>query len=427
MKNYYDIIKLYKKGINFFKKSDYLKATKCFEKILKLDPTNKESMNSLGVIFKILNNYNLSINYFKLALSQDQNYSDALNNLTDVYYYTGERTNALITHLRLLEIDSDNENNLVKLTKILKNTQLTKFNPYLDKYLTLLFEKKISVDVSNISNLLISLIKLNPTFIQYIKLLKGNSCEIQVNDVFHYIKKLKLLVEIMPLIEIHDFDIEFCLKITRKIILLNFKEIKTLKFVENFLCSLSLNCFKNEYIFSVTKEEDNELLKIEKNIYRNLLKKNKIFDLEILMLSAYKRLVEYNWYPEIIEFKYPIIHKVQILDFIEEQRIRSTIKEKGLINDKISMEMKDQYELYPYPRWDREQFDKRDVTLTEYCDNLNLLVNKNENINRKDLKILVAGCGTGKQSIEISFRFPKSKILAIDLSKSSLAYAIRKT
>ena len=175
MKNFDEKTKLYKKGINFFKKDDYLSAKKCFEKILKLDSTNKESMNSLGVIYKILNNYNLSINYFKLALSQDQNYSDALNNLSDVYYYTGERTNALITHLRLLAIDSDNENNLIKLTKILKNTQLTKFNPHLDKYLTLLFEKKISVDVSDISNLLISLIKLNPTFIQYIEYRLSNS------------------------------------------------------------------------------------------------------------------------------------------------------------------------------------------------------------------------------------------------------------
>ena len=70
---------------------------------------------------------------------------------------------------------------------------------------------------------------------------------------------------------------------------------------------------------------------------------------------------------------------------------------------------------------------KKNVSLTEYCDNLKLSVSINDNIKRKDLKILVAGCGTGKQSIDISFRFPKSKILAIDLSKSSLAYAIRKT
>ena len=178
MKNFHNKDKLYEKGLNFLLKKDYLSAKKSFEKILKLDSFNKEAMNSLGVIYRILNNYDLSINYFKLALSQDKNYSDALNNLSDIYYFSGKRTNALITHLRLLEIDSDNEDNLVKLTKILKNTQLTKFNPHLDKYLTLLFEKKISVDVNDISNLLISLIKLNPTFIQYIELLKSKSCKI---------------------------------------------------------------------------------------------------------------------------------------------------------------------------------------------------------------------------------------------------------
>ena len=63
MKNFDEKTKLYKKGINFFKKNDYLSAKKCFEKILKLDPTNKESMNSLGVIYKVLNNYNLFNDY----------------------------------------------------------------------------------------------------------------------------------------------------------------------------------------------------------------------------------------------------------------------------------------------------------------------------------------------------------------------------
>ena len=209
MKNFHNKDKLYEKGLNFLLKKDYLSAKKCFEKILKLDSFNKEAMNSLGVIYRILNDYDLSINYFKLALSQDQNYLDALNNLSDIYYFSGKRTNALITHLRLLEIDSDNVNNLVKLTKILKNTQLTKFNPYLDKYLTLLFEKKISVDVSDISNLLISLIKLNPTFIECIELLKSKGFKIEVNDLCNYIIKFKLLVEVMHYIEIEDFEIEF--------------------------------------------------------------------------------------------------------------------------------------------------------------------------------------------------------------------------
>ena len=58
-----------------------------FWKILKLDSFNKEAMNSLGVIYRILNDYDLSINYFKLVLSQDQNYS-MLNNLSDIYYFS---------------------------------------------------------------------------------------------------------------------------------------------------------------------------------------------------------------------------------------------------------------------------------------------------------------------------------------------------
>ena len=41
--------------------------------------------------------------------------------------------------------------------------------------------------------------------------------------------------------------------------------------------------------------------------------------------------------------------------------------------------------------------------------------------------ILIAGCGTGQHSIRTKCRFKGSKVLAIDLSLSSLAYAKRKT
>lgn len=427
MKNIDDKIKLYEKGLSFFYKKDYLNSKNCFERILSLDPSNKESLNSLGVIYRILNNHNLSIQYFKMALAQDRNYSDALKNLTDVYDDNGEKIKALRIHLRLLEIDSENEQNLIRITTLLKNTQLTRFNAYLDKYLTILFEKKIKVNVTNITSLLISLIKLNPKFIQYFQLLSRKDSNLDLSDLNQYFEKLKLLIEVMPFIEIRDFDLEFCLYTTRKIILLNLKKIKKSKFLENFLCSLSLTCFKNEYIYKVTKEEEDELLKIENKIEKSLFKKEKLFDLEILILSTYKRLVEYSWYNQLDKFKYHTIYKFQVSNYIEEEKIKLTIKEQGPIEDKTSLEMQNQYELYPYPRWTEKNFEKLDVTLSDYCSSLNLSIKPNKSIQKKDLKILVAGCGTGLQSIDVSLRFPKSEILAIDLSKSSLAYAIRKT
>src|SRR6185295_3717387 len=42
-------------------------------------------------------------------------------------------------------------------------------------------------------------------------------------------------------------------------------------------------------------------------------------------------------------------------------------------------------------------------------------------------RILVAGCGTGRHPIGTARRFPESSILAVDLSLTSLAYAVRKT
>ena len=56
---------------------------------------------------------------------------------------------------------------------------------------------------------------------------------------------------------------------------------------------------------------------------------------------------------------------------------------------------------------------------------LNLLDHKIKEI--KAPNILVAGCGTGEHSIGTATRFKDSKVLAIDLSASSLSYAKRKT
>ena len=42
-------------------------------------------------------------------------------------------------------------------------------------------------------------------------------------------------------------------------------------------------------------------------------------------------------------------------------------------------------------------------------------------------QILIAGCGTGKQAIDTALTFKNAEITAIDLSKASLSYAIRKS
>jgi len=44
-----------------------------------------------------------------------------------------------------------------------------------------------------------------------------------------------------------------------------------------------------------------------------------------------------------------------------------------------------------------------------------------------DFSVLIAGCGTGAHSIETAQRFPDARVLAVDISRTSLAYARRKS
>jgi ubiquinone/menaquinone biosynthesis C-methylase UbiE len=56
---------------------------------------------------------------------------------------------------------------------------------------------------------------------------------------------------------------------------------------------------------------------------------------------------------------------------------------------------------------------------------VNLDLNKNQFSTSP--KILIAGCGTGQDSLRVASSFQNSSVLAVDLSLSSLSYAIRKT
>jgi SAM-dependent methyltransferase len=44
----------------------------------------------------------------------------------------------------------------------------------------------------------------------------------------------------------------------------------------------------------------------------------------------------------------------------------------------------------------------------------------------KKARILIAGCGTGREAVELAHVFPDAEVLAIDLSRNSLSYGIMK-
>ena len=117
----------------------------------------------------------------------------------------------------------------------------------------------------------------------------------------------------------------------------------------------------------------------------------------------------------------------QIDNPVDELKIINSIPILSKIADDISEKVRNQYEVNPYPRWEGLKLTVKQRTLKEFITENHLRLYDKSILKNKDVKILIAGCGTGQHSIEAAKWFKNSKITAIDLSKRSLAYAERQT
>ncbi len=88
--------------------------------------------------------------------------------------------------------------------------------------------------------------------------------------------------------------------------------------------------------------------------------------------------------------------------------------------DATSRQVQDQYETDPYPRWQS----LRGETPAPFARRM-ALINPAVVADTAVDDILIAGCGTGQQPIQVARANPQAQVLAIDLSRRSLAYAAR--
>ena len=117
----------------------------------------------------------------------------------------------------------------------------------------------------------------------------------------------------------------------------------------------------------------------------------------------------------------------QVLEPKQETNFKSKLTLLKEINNEISSKVRDQYESNPYPRWIKLGLPLRPSRISKVINNFNLKLFDYRVKKVEAPNILIAGCGTGQETIETAARFKDSKVIAIDLSLSSLAYAKRKT
>ncbi|MCV6614731.1 MAG: methyltransferase domain-containing protein [Cellvibrionaceae bacterium] len=210
----------------------------------------------------------------------------------------------------------------------------------------------------------------------------------------------------------------------------------------NLKVCLAMQGYNNEHVIAY---DDTERLFIESRLQQseNLIKRQQLSTQEQLTLLdnwvslvmyepaiVFKALYNGNLLNHLLDTAASINDGDELLNNLGKLLKRSfhsgddkcEFKKLGTISDSISCKVKAQYEENPYPRWLALPYqspsvyqDALDTALPEHGFSLRP--------GQKTIEVLVAGCGTGKHALQCARYFRNTRVTAIDISHSSLAYA----
>lgn len=201
--------------------------------------------------------------------------------------------------------------------------------------------------------------------------------------------------------------------------------------VLDFCGALAKQCFINEYIFATTPEEAEQAQRLAQMLVEALARDSEVSPLLPSAVAMYfplhslpnsQALLERAWPAALAELVRQQVHEPR-----EEAQYRELIPRLTPIDDRISIQVRGQYEENPYPRWVRAALAGEPTALDDHLRNQFPSAPFRPLGNPDGIDILLAGCGTGRHPIEVAHKYKTARILAVDLSLSSLCYAKRKT
>ncbi|WP_136416257.1 tetratricopeptide repeat protein [Herbaspirillum sp. ST 5-3] len=198
-----------------------------------------------------------------------------------------------------------------------------------------------------------------------------------------------------------------------------------------FHCSLARQCFINEYVYSVTDEEQALAERLRQEVSTTMASGAQPAAVALVATACYFPLHTLPSATSLLDRAWPdsvaALLTQQVREPQEELHYGEKISALTTIEGDVSRQVQQQYEENPYPRWVKVPSGGKATTIDAFL-RQQFPFTPFQPIHKVDkISILIAGCGTGQQSIETARQFRGAKMLAVDLSKASLAYALRKT
>ncbi len=280
------------------------------------------------------------------------------------------------------------------------------------------------IDPGSFSTAWHSLLLLDPVFIKFAALTQGGDFKEQAQAV--NIKELaEPLTEpflLLGLKSLHATDVrlERIMTFFRRFFISRLDDHDSESFLP-FLCALAEHCNLNEYVYSCTKEERTKTDALEGKL--DLPAEPDISTMtRIALISCYKDLMQLDCAADIAAssavsqndaFKRLIRNTISVPTKTREYHDTISVISSSPDPEQnaVSSSVAKQYEENPYPRW-------RHLDIP--------VLSEKQSAKGRGRKILIAGCGTGHESLNMAVHYPEAHILGVDLSVPSLAYGKHK-
>jgi SAM-dependent methyltransferase len=188
--------------------------------------------------------------------------------------------------------------------------------------------------------------------------------------------------------------------------------------------------FLNEYIWDEIEAEQASVDQLIARVSRAIEAGEPVSAFDLFVIGAYRPLVSVDavreWVRQIGS------RDIKALDETLRLVVFDRLIEEGIeiqtitpITSDVSLKVRSQYEENPYPRWRHMPLYSVFRSLPDY---VAAATGQSKALSSNDPlrpRVLIAGAGTGRHPLGVALSLPTAAVLAIDLSRASLAYAAR--
>jgi tetratricopeptide (TPR) repeat protein/SAM-dependent methyltransferase len=397
-------------------------AIACYERAVASDPKLLPARFNLANILAEQGLWDAAMARFNEVLALDQNHAGAYGGLAKAAIAAGDVKLAVLAASRALEL-SETAQSKALFAKCVSRIQFTSDNDGRFRKLVLRALTESWDRPRTLTNACISLIKLDPIVSAAIARVDAAwPTRLSADELFGptglaALSHDTLFCRLLECDAITDVGLERLLTNVRYAMLTAaVADAAGDDGALDFCCAVARQCFINDYVYALADGEADTARQLRDALEAALVSGQDCPPLWPIAIGAYGPLHALSKAQTLLERSWPqAIHALlvqQVAEPLAERRIAATIPALTSIDSEVSRAVRQQYEENPYPRW-----------ATAGLPGQTIAVDGRQPGQPHD--VLIAGCGTGLSAVELARQTPHARILAIDLSLSSLGYAAR--